>query len=1593
MATEREFRLTGSFDDQITKKLKKINSEVGKLSRSFDKFNKRLAPVTKGMNKFADASMRANKALKNQKTGFESSLQSARQYTTQMRKAYSTAEKLSKVKPPKAVPMGRAQGTRPGGGGGGGMAAGVAGGVAGVGLGNMLTGAILRGFDMGWNILKAPFGFIRRGLAERIADEMSDVRAAGGLFSISKRMDSPFVKDFAAAEALTKDTNRYLAELAGALPGDTQEYINVSKQISDGIYTVIANDKENAIKFGQELAKGRGADTAAFKGGGAEAMQAAGKELVGEMTKLTVLAGLGGRQGAFGLPQLTEQMISKDKVTLASFSKYAAIFRDPLIKGALERNIEEINKSGKNTTERLKALRATFSEIVTPSLVKRYQRTTEGVIESLKSTFLNPEVGLLGLGRPLNIMATKFDEFGQAVEKDGKVVTEALSLFDYFRDIFANLMIVMEPVLAVVGKLFDPFEKMGMSLQKIRKATMAFQLSFEQFTQFFKDQGDTFSATSIPLRGALSAITEALAKLGVIGQEEIDKFVAIIKDPKAGFKEFGAMLQEMISKFLNSDGAAKIGEAIGGIIGSVVSTVGNLMAQVSGLATSGPLAKGFTDGFNAAGGPKGIANVFKSVFALFGKIITDIFKAAPLESAILAGVVLLPGIISAAVGGLVTKVVSSIGSMSVPMPKLPVSPNRIKGRPQVMVKKAVDSLASPIKKFKGGLGQLNSALKYGAQETRAGSQMLKMGQWKEVLGVFKGGNIVKGLRGFGSALGKGVRTLGKFGGALTAIFGIFDVITGLFSGKDIWESLASASGPVIGTILGAALGGPIGAVIGGILGEMLMKFTPVVDTLTGIFKGVGEVFGAVFETLGPIVESVGTIFGDLFGIAWELFSVFNPLAGVVEGVAGEMGTVALVVKAVKIILWPIVGAFQLLEQVLNVVVLAFKGIKTAVIGAQLGLSKLNPFANKEKQAKLEAEYQQSIKETQQSVARFGESFERHKKYYQDATPSGSVSKSVDVKLETNVEGSSWGEQFGGWWNKNFTAFTEALNKEWSKFTNFFTETIPSLWSQAVSTTKNLLSQEWNKIVEFYTDTIPNTWNASINGLIGTVKTAWDGLVNFFTNTIPYAIGFAIGKLIKSFQQTWDGLVNFFTNTIPNTWNASIDRLIGTVEKAWDGLVNFFTNTVPYAIGFAIGKLIKSFQQTWDGLVNFFTNTIPNIWNNAVDSLTSMVLKVWNKVVTLFTETIPRAWNNAVDSLTSMVLKVWNNVVTLFTKTIPNIWKNAINRLMSTVKATWDGLVNFFTNTIPNAWNSAINGLISFATSVWDNLVVFFMETVPNWFSTTIGTFISKSIDALNPLWTWFIALPGQFVSAATNFLAKVPGWINILGTALQKIGTAVINWAKSLPSQLGNALKNMGSSFWSGMQNGLGDTPPDGPNGGSGTRFQSIASGHGLEMTSFMRPGDQGSYHSIGRAMDFSNSTGPTTEMMAFAGQMVNTYGKNLKELIYTPLGFSIKNGMTVPPMSPDNHYNHVHVAWNKGNVGPLMEEMRYKPQGSTLGVANSSETVLNTGQTALLSKALQGGGGTVINNNIQIDGAQDPDAVAAAILNAMKQMEQSTIS
>lgn len=102
----------------------------------------------------------------------------------------------------------------------------------------------------------------------------------------------------------------------------------------------------------------------------------------------------------------------------------------------------------------------------------------------------------------------------------------------------------------------------------------------------------------------------------------------------------------------------------------------------------------------------------------------------------------------------------------------------------------------------------------------------------------------------------------------------------------------------------------------------------------------------------------------------------------------------------------------------------------------------------------------------------------------------------------------------------------------------------------------------------------------------------------------------------------------------------------------------------------------------------------------------------------------------------------------------------------------------------------------------------------------------------------------------------------------------------------------------------------------SGLRhYANVASSFGLRVSSGMRPGavtraGNTSYHASGDALDVADDVkGPSAAKMRFARHMVEHYGERLEELIYTPLGFSIKNGRRVAAYAKADHMDHVHVA------------------------------------------------------------------------------------
>lgn len=155
-----------------------------------------------------------------------------------------------------------------------------------------------------------------------------------------------------------------------------------------------------------------------------------------------------------------------------------------------------------------------------------------------------------------------------------------------------------------------------------------------------------------------------------------------------------------------------------------------------------------------------------------------------------------------------------------------------------------------------------------------------------------------------------------------------------------------------------------------------------------------------------------------------------------------------------------------------------------------------------------------------------------------------------------------------------------------------------------------------------------------------------------------------------------------------------------------------------------------------------------------------------------------------------------------------------------------------------------------------------------------------------------------------------------------------------------------------------------------------IASGFNLNVTSSRRDGDSG-YHGRGLALDLSNGSANTPEMLAFAQYMAANFGGQLAELIYDAPGWSgnVKDGRNVGAFGDfytmaqaGNHQNHVHVA--------------VKGTGQAMALGNSSLAGPGGAQaTSAFGAGYQPGLGTPGYNELGEPGyyQTDPRSVAQA--------------
>jgi murein DD-endopeptidase MepM/ murein hydrolase activator NlpD len=692
MSNEREIRLVGSFKDDITPKLQRLNKQIAATVRQFERLQKRLRPIAKEMGVLAMASERIGNSLRAQRTGFESNIRAMRAYRSEMGRTVAAQRRLTSrtalpqvTATPRIRPSGGTRGGFAGGGGGGGgsayvhpaqrmsrggiastyapsvqrvpsgggegggvgIADGAAGAAFGITLGNqigsIITNAVMTGFHKGVELMKKPFKFLAHEFRHSMSEEMADITAAGAMFALDKAGKTGMFKDFEEARMAQEVLDQRLAQSAGRLPGETLQYVQQARQLQDTIMQAMGKDKEGFIKHAESLGAVPGDMRDAFA------------TVLAQFTERAVLLGMGGGgTGGMGVPQLLEQMVSQETVRVQSMGmRYASLRTNPLLKAALERNEAAINATTVGTIERINAIQKALDEALPQEVITAMTMTMEGISQGLKSSIFDLSSGWFGLRRMLKgVDAATYKMTGEIKYASA----EMLSLFDVIRDTIGFLVVPFLQLTDILPQIYEPFGALIDTLVPLRKIGADFTFRFNQFARGFEE----FAKTSIPEkdqakflmtrgpRAALRAMVDLIHTFdsSFLGEDIIKELLTL--EPN-----FGKIAKDLITRLLDSDFMEMIGETIGTAIGDVLKVMADLVSGAEEFLNAGKFAQGFGKGLDKGKVFDSINKIFAAIFSMMGKALLTAITQLPGPAALYIGIT---AILPAAIAALGTKI-------------------------------------------------------------------------------------------------------------------------------------------------------------------------------------------------------------------------------------------------------------------------------------------------------------------------------------------------------------------------------------------------------------------------------------------------------------------------------------------------------------------------------------------------------------------------------------------------------------------------------------------------------------------------------------------------------------------------------------------------------------------------------------------------------------------------------------------------------------------------------------------------------------------------------------------------------------------------
>lgn len=504
--------------------------------------------------------------------------------------------------------------------------------------------------------------------------------------------------------------------------------------------------------------------------------------------------------------------------------------------------------------------------------------------------------------------------------------------------------------------------------------------------------------------------------------------------------------------------------------------------------------------------------------------------------------------------------------------------------------------------------------------------------------------------------------------------------------------------------------------------------------------------------------------------------------------------------------------------------------------------------------------------------------------------------------------------------------------------------------------------------------------AGVGGLAG-------GFLGSFLTPFIGPLGPIAGGIVGSVLGDWIGSgIGKLLESIP-----------GLLQTGWMQLETWIKN-LPYNLGFAISYSIVKLQAAAVGLYNWVSGLSTSFAVWVEKTLVSIRLKLNNFGRQVSADFQSGAlWTKLKDAIVNgfkfMLQQAWNFLnpgsIAGWVANLMGGTENIANRVTQGWRA--GAVAAASESPIPAASNTVLGEFLSNTGSGGGVNLGFRNRPEPRWrggLGDAVASemrhkpsgshlVVANSSETVIPAAGGFgmEAFVGYLTATAKNTAASA-NILTVVRDVLNRVFPVMDN-IKSMTSSSLTKSDSMIKTMTSGAMRVrflIGSGGKGGP--GAVDAFNPIAASHGLQLTSHYRPGDKG-WHGVDRARDYSNGVN-TPQMMDFAQFMVAAFGGDLLELIYTPLGFSIKNGNIVPPIAADTHFDHVHVAYAYGAGRPAFFGSVKDAQAWESKMAPSYASISTV--TANSSEGF--GGSTMLNAPITIyqQPNQDPEELASLV-------------